>query len=81
MWESWEKLDEEKDKREINRTNRKQKQFDKKIQKLKNDVKAANYKLKTKTKHEHDFEKIEHIKDDLYRKTCACGMSIEYEEF
>lgn len=81
MWESWEKLDEEKDKREIKRTIRKQKQFDKKIQKLKNDVKAENYKLKMESKHEHEFEKIEHIKDDLYRKTCSCGMSIEYEEF
>lgn len=81
MYETWEKLDEEKEKREINRVVLKQKRFDKKLKTLKNDVRASNYKITVKARHEHEYDKIEHIKDDLYRKTCSCGLSVEYEEF
>ena len=111
IWESWEKLDEEKEKRKIKNLQRKQKAFDKKLLGLKKDVSVAKYKASSSQKHEHDFSKVEHIegpdknflkdlknsivenlnflvekwfflseKGDMYKKTCECGVSVEYEE-
>ena len=61
IWESWEKLDEEKEKRKIKNLQRKQKAFDKKLLGLKKDVSVAKYKASSSQKHEHDFSKVEHI--------------------
>ena len=61
IWGSWEKLDEEKEKRQIKNVQRRQKAFDKKILGLKKDVKVAKYKVSSSQSHEHDFSKIEHI--------------------
>ena len=67
--------------RENKRIQRQQKQFVKKLQKLKQEVRAKNFKVAAKVQHEHEYSKVEHVKGDIYRKTCDCGMSVEYEEF
>ena len=63
----------------MKRVERKQKAFDKKLEQMKKDVRAANYKLRVKEEHQHQYT-VEHIEEDKYRKTCNCGISFEYEE-
>jgi DNA-repair protein complementing XP-A cells len=80
IWESWEKIDAEKEDRLVKNTLRKQKNFDKKLKKLKQDVRASTYKIKILDVHEHNFTKIEDLGNDNFRKSCDCGFEVEYEE-
>lgn len=77
-WESWEKLDEEKERRKIKSAQMKQKNFDKKIKKMRQDIQRKAPKKRAE-EHEHDFTKIEDLGNDNFRKTCDCGFSSEYE--
>ena len=77
-WESWDKLEEEKYKRKIRSADLKQKQFDKKLAKLRYETRLKKVKTTTKI-HEHEFNKIEDLGDDKFRKSCDCGFSKEYE--
>ena len=81
IYGSWEKLDEEKEKRAVTSTQRKQKLFDRKLEKMRRDATAKKYR-KPQKEHEHTFDKVEDLGDDKFRKTCSdCGLSVEYEEF
>ena len=80
LWGSWEGLEVEKEKRAAKSNQIKQKNFDRKLAKMRREAIAKKYE-KPREEHIHKFDKVEDLGDDMFRKTCSeCGLSVEYEE-
>jgi len=82
IWESEEKLEQEKEKRVENREKTKQKKYDKKVKELRQAVRSTLVRVDSGT-HEHVYgaETCVNEDDDEYSKTCkTCGHTLTYEK-
>ena len=81
VWGSEDELESERNKRFDKRSQRKQKQYDKKMKTLRMEVRSSLYTKETKY-HEHEYDEEEYNEEtDEYVKTCkTCGSSISYEK-
>ncbi|KAG9509630.1 DNA repair protein complementing XP-A cells-like protein, partial [Fragariocoptes setiger] len=79
---SEEKLEQEIEEREEKRSLKRQRAHDKKMKKLRMEVRSSLYKRTVAEVHEHDFSEPVYLPDDdLYEKECTtCGHKITYEE-
>ncbi|KAF7415128.1 hypothetical protein HZH68_003617 [Vespula germanica] len=82
VWGSEEKLLEEKEKRDLKREETKIKHFNKKIKRLRMQVRSSLYNKTTKAVHVHEFgEETYNETDDTYSHTClSCGYDETYEK-
>lgn len=81
IWESDEKLEEERERRNANKDKQKQKKFDKKVNELRMAVRGSLYKKMTGG-HQHEYAPESYNEaDDTYTKTCeTCGHSVTFEK-
>ncbi|KAK2578955.1 hypothetical protein KPH14_011159 [Odynerus spinipes] len=82
VWGSEEKLLEEKEKRNLRREETKIKKFNKKIKRLRMQVRSSLYDKTTKATHVHEFGEDTYNEDeDTYTHTClTCGYDETYEK-
>lgn len=82
IWETEEKLEEERERRLENHEKLKQKKYDKKVKELRKAVRSSLIKVDSGS-HEHKYgeETCINEEDDEYSKTCIeCGHTITYEK-
>ncbi|KAK0425636.1 hypothetical protein QR680_009298 [Steinernema hermaphroditum] len=84
VYDSWEGFEEAREKRTALRDLRVEKTFEKKIKKMRQEIRGtAKYKTQMKpTKHEHLFGEESHdAESDEYKKKCeVCGYELTYEK-
>lgn len=83
IWESIEKIEDEKEKRVDNKEKTKQKKFEKRIKELRRAVRTSTWQKSDKV-HVHDYDSENEIyneQDDEYSKTCKiCSHVLTYEK-
>lgn len=81
IWETEEKIEEERDKREDNKEKTKRKKFDKKVKELRLAVRGSLAR-KDRGPHQHEYgEETYDEEDDMYSKKClTCGHIDTYEK-
>ncbi|EFX89375.1 hypothetical protein DAPPUDRAFT_220521 [Daphnia pulex] len=81
LWETLEKIEEEKELRETKREKSKTKKFNQQVKNLRMAVRSSVYK-KVTASHQHVFgeEKFDAEKDIYYRKCSTCSFQQEYEK-
>ena len=87
VWETEEKLEEERERRGVKRESRKRKQFEKQMKNLRMAARSTYYQKKLTTVHEHEFGDEEQITDgddpygEYFRQVCvSCGFEKKYEK-
>ncbi|XP_070543482.1 DNA repair protein complementing XP-A cells homolog [Ptychodera flava] len=81
VWGSKEKIEEQKEKRSVNKEKLKQKKFDKKMKELRREVRSSLW-TKDISSHEHTYgEETYNEESDMYSKSCtSCGHHLTYEK-
>ncbi|XP_071964379.1 DNA repair protein complementing XP-A cells-like [Antedon mediterranea] len=81
IWESFEAIEEEKQKRVDNQEKAKRKKFNKKIQALRKEVRTSLW-TRDLSEHHHSYGEEVCIdeENDMYSKECECGHKLTYEK-
>uniref|UniRef100_A0A914DQA6 XPA C-terminal domain-containing protein n=1 Tax=Acrobeloides nanus TaxID=290746 RepID=A0A914DQA6_9BILA len=83
IFESWERLEEERSNRTASREAASDKKFEKKIREMRKEIRGFSHiKINVNTPHEHEFgEESYNEKTDEYSKECnLCGYLLTYEK-
>lgn len=80
-WGSPEALDEEFEKREQEKTAKKNKKFEKKLRELRKKTKTNVWHKRVEEQHVHDFEELVGEGGETVQKCKECGVEVEVESF